>query len=116
MTETEIKTVGVIGAGTMGNGIAHVFARSGLRGVLCVVEQRVLDRGFETIRKNLGREAEKGKISLADSNQGRYGWPYRWLVELDSTENDSQVARDASVSKPLALSLCSRAVAGSPAP
>jgi 3-hydroxybutyryl-CoA dehydrogenase len=50
----------------MGNGIAHVFARSGLRVVLCEVEQRFLDRGLETIRKNLGREAEKGKISLTD--------------------------------------------------
>jgi 3-hydroxybutyryl-CoA dehydrogenase len=59
----EIRTVGVIGAGTMGNGIAHVFARSGLRVLLCEVEQRFLDRGLETIRKNLGREAEKGKIS-----------------------------------------------------
>ena len=60
----EIRTVGVVGAGTMGNGIAHVFARSGIRVVLCEVEQRFLDRGLETIRKNLGREAEKGKISL----------------------------------------------------
>ena len=48
----------------MGNGIAHVFARSGLRVLLCEVEQRFLDRGLEAIRKNLGREAEKGKISL----------------------------------------------------
>jgi 3-hydroxybutyryl-CoA dehydrogenase len=61
---SEIRTVGVIGAGTMGNGIAHVFARSGLRVLLCEVEQRFLDRGLEAIRKNLGREAEKGKISL----------------------------------------------------
>ena len=59
----EIKLVGVIGAGTMGNGIAHVFARSGLRVLLCEVERRFLDRGIETIRKNLGREAEKGKIT-----------------------------------------------------
>jgi 3-hydroxybutyryl-CoA dehydrogenase len=50
----------------MGNGIAHVFARSGLRVLLCEVEQRFLDRGLETIRKNLGREAEKGKIALTD--------------------------------------------------
>jgi 3-hydroxybutyryl-CoA dehydrogenase len=60
---TDIKTVGVIGAGTMGNGIAHVFARSGFRVLLCEVEQRFLDRGLETIRKNLGREAEKGKLT-----------------------------------------------------
>ncbi|HEX3985890.1 MAG TPA: 3-hydroxybutyryl-CoA dehydrogenase [Acidobacteriaceae bacterium] len=59
----EIRKVGVVGAGTMGNGIAHVIARSGFPVVLCEVEQRFLDRGLEAIRKNLGREAEKGKIS-----------------------------------------------------
>ncbi|HEV2277919.1 MAG TPA: 3-hydroxybutyryl-CoA dehydrogenase [Acidobacteriaceae bacterium] len=65
---TEIKTVGVIGAGTMGNGIAHVFARGGFAVRLCEVEQRFLDRGMETIRKNLGREAEKAKITQADAD------------------------------------------------
>ncbi|MGB8480082.1 MAG: 3-hydroxybutyryl-CoA dehydrogenase [Acidobacteriaceae bacterium] len=63
----EIRTVGVIGAGTMGNGIAHVFARSGYHVVLCEVEQRFLDRGLETLRKNLEREAAKGKIAAADA-------------------------------------------------
>jgi 3-hydroxybutyryl-CoA dehydrogenase len=62
----EIRKAGVLGAGTMGNGIAHVFARSGFPVVLCEVEQRFLDRGLETIRKNLSREAEKGKISQED--------------------------------------------------
>ena len=59
----EIRRVGVIGAGTMGNGIAHVFARSGYQVLLCEVEQRFLDRGLETLRKNLDREASKGKIT-----------------------------------------------------
>ena len=58
-----IERVGVIGAGTMGNGIAHVFARSGYRVTLCDVEQRFLDRGLETIGKNLDRELAKGKIT-----------------------------------------------------
>jgi len=62
----EIKTVGVLGAGTMGNGIAHVFARSGYDVRLCEVDQRFLDRGLETIRKNLDREAAKGKITADD--------------------------------------------------
>lgn len=62
----EIRRVGVIGAGTMGNGIAHVFARSGHEVLLCEVEQRFLDRGMETLRKNLEREAAKGKISAED--------------------------------------------------
>jgi 3-hydroxybutyryl-CoA dehydrogenase len=61
-----IQRVGVIGAGTMGNGIAHVFARSGFDVVLCDVEQRFLDRGLETIGKNLDREVAKNKISAAD--------------------------------------------------
>jgi 3-hydroxybutyryl-CoA dehydrogenase len=60
---SEIQVVGVIGAGTMGNGIAHVFARSGFQVVLCEVEQRYLDRGLETIRTNLDREAAKTKIT-----------------------------------------------------
>jgi 3-hydroxybutyryl-CoA dehydrogenase len=63
----EIRRVGVIGAGTMGNGIAHVFARSGYPVVLCEVEQRFLDRGLETLRKNLEREAAKGKITADDA-------------------------------------------------
>jgi 3-hydroxybutyryl-CoA dehydrogenase len=61
-----IQSVGVIGAGTMGNGIAHVFARSGLHVVLCDVEQRFLDRGLATISKNLDREVAKNKIANDD--------------------------------------------------
>jgi 3-hydroxybutyryl-CoA dehydrogenase len=62
-----IRRVGVIGAGTMGNGIAHIFARSGYAVVLCDVEQRFLERGIATITKNLEREAAKGKITAEDS-------------------------------------------------
>jgi len=63
-----IQRVGVIGAGTMGNGIAHVFARCGFNVVLCDVEQRFLDRGVTTIGKNLDREVAKNKISAEDKN------------------------------------------------
>ncbi|MGA8270050.1 MAG: 3-hydroxybutyryl-CoA dehydrogenase [Candidatus Sulfotelmatobacter sp.] len=62
----EIKRVGVIGAGTMGNGIAHVFARSGRSVVLCDVQQRFVDRGLATITKNLEREVAKNKITAED--------------------------------------------------
>ena len=61
-----IQQVGVIGAGTMGNGIAHVFARGGFKVVLCDVEQRFLDRGLATIAKNLDREVAKNKIAADD--------------------------------------------------
>lgn len=62
----DIKTVGVIGAGTMGNGIAHVFAKSGYDVILCDIEDRFVQRGIETISKNLEREAAKGKITMVD--------------------------------------------------
>jgi 3-hydroxybutyryl-CoA dehydrogenase len=61
-----IKTVAVLGAGTMGNGIAHVFARSGYKVILREVEQRFLDRGLDTINKNLDREIKKGKLPEAE--------------------------------------------------
>jgi len=63
---SEIRTIGVIGAGAMGSGIAHVFARAGFRVLLCDVEQRFLDRALAQIRTNLGREAAKGKLPEAD--------------------------------------------------
>jgi len=59
---SEIHKVAVLGAGTMGNGIAHVFARGGFQVVLRDVEQRYLDRALETIGKNLEREIKKGKV------------------------------------------------------
>ena len=62
----DIQSVAVIGAGTMGSGIAHVFARSGFPVMLCDVEQRFLDRALGSIRTNLGREAAKGKLAEAE--------------------------------------------------
>jgi 3-hydroxybutyryl-CoA dehydrogenase len=61
-----IQRVGIIGAGTMGNGIAHVFARSGYSVVLCDVAQEYLERGLATITKNLEREVAKNKIRAED--------------------------------------------------
>jgi 3-hydroxybutyryl-CoA dehydrogenase len=61
-----IKTIAVLGAGTMGNGIAHVFARAGYRVILRDVEQRFVDRGMDTIAQNLAREVKKGKLTEAD--------------------------------------------------
>ena len=68
MPLSEIKTVGILGAGTMGNGIAHVFARAGYHVILRDVEQRFLDRGLENISKNLDRELKKGKISDSEKS------------------------------------------------
>jgi 3-hydroxybutyryl-CoA dehydrogenase len=62
----QIKTVAALGAGTMGNGIAHVFARSGFTVILHDIEQRFLDRALDTIGKNLDREIKKGKLAEAE--------------------------------------------------
>jgi 3-hydroxybutyryl-CoA dehydrogenase len=61
----DIRTVAVLGAGTMGNGIAHVFARSGYEVVLRDVSQPLLDRALAAIARNLDREIKKGKIAEA---------------------------------------------------
>jgi 3-hydroxybutyryl-CoA dehydrogenase len=61
-----IETVGVIGAGTMGNGIAQVFAQSGFQVVVQDVVTQALDRAKATIEKSLGKFVEKGKIAAAD--------------------------------------------------
>jgi 3-hydroxybutyryl-CoA dehydrogenase len=59
--------LGVVGAGTMGNGIAHVFARAGFEVVLYEMNEAALERGLATIRTNLDREAAKGKIDPAEA-------------------------------------------------
>ena len=63
-----IDRIGVIGAGTMGNGIAHVFARGGFNVLLCDVSQQFLDRAIATITKNLDREVAKNKISAEEKD------------------------------------------------
>ena len=83
----EIRTIGVIGGGTMGNGIAHVAARSGFKVVLHDIEQRYLDQALSTIAKNLDREVAKNKIS-ADAGTAA-------LAQiLPTTENSALSAAD----------------------
>lgn len=61
-----MKNVAVIGAGTMGNGIAHTFAQFGFKVALIDIAQASLDKGVATITKNLDRQVTKGSISEAD--------------------------------------------------
>jgi 3-hydroxybutyryl-CoA dehydrogenase len=84
MARDVIKTVGVLGAGTMGNGIAHVFARVGYKVILRDVEKRFLDRGMETIDKNLDREVKKGRITEADKPA--------ILARIDATTDTAKLA------------------------
>ena len=65
----EIKNVSVIGAGTMGNGIAHVFAQFGYEVTLTDISKEALAKAIATISKNLDRQIKKGKISEEDKQQ-----------------------------------------------
>ncbi len=64
----EVKTVGVIGAGQMGNGIAQVAAMSGLAVVMSDITEEFVQRGLKTITKILTKGVEKGKMSPADKD------------------------------------------------
>jgi len=85
MTLDAIRTVAVLGAGTMGNGIAHVFARSGYNVILRDVETRFLDSAIATIAKNLDREVKKGKVPEGDKS--------KILSRIHTTTDISEIAR-----------------------
>ncbi|WP_158790119.1 3-hydroxybutyryl-CoA dehydrogenase [Granulicella sp. L60] len=68
---SDMKIIGVLGAGTMGNGIAHVCARAGCEVVLYDLEQGFLDRGLATIEKNLAREVAKNKLTQQQADEAR---------------------------------------------
>ena len=92
-----MKNVAVIGAGTMGNGIAHTFAQFGFKVQLIDISQASLDRGLATITKNLDRMVAKEKISEEDKQETlnnittytsiKEGVEYAGLVVEAATEN-----------------------------
>lgn len=63
-----MKKIAVIGAGTMGNGIAHVFAQSGFQVSLIDISEKALEKGIATITKNLDRMVAKEKITEQEKN------------------------------------------------
>ncbi|MCF2136405.1 MAG: 3-hydroxybutyryl-CoA dehydrogenase [Candidatus Thorarchaeota archaeon] len=89
----EIKKITVLGAGQMGNGIAHVCAQAGYEVKMRDIEQRFLDRGFETIKKNLGRGVKKGKMTQeeADAIVGRI----KGVIDLKEAVEDADLVIEA---------------------
>lgn len=61
-----LNSIGVIGAGTMGNGIAHVFSKFGFNVLMVDMKQEFVDRGLNTITKNMEREVAKNKLTADD--------------------------------------------------
>src|SRR5690554_8212161 len=64
-----MKNIAVIGAGTMGNGIAHTFAQSGFTVKLIDISEASLERGMKTIATNLDRMVAKGTITVDDKHK-----------------------------------------------
>jgi 3-hydroxybutyryl-CoA dehydrogenase len=98
-----IKHVAVIGGGTMGNGIAHVFAQNGYETLLVETKQEYLDRALAFIKKNLERQAKKGIItaeSISETLSKITG-----SINLDDAANSDLVVEAAyeemSVKKPI---------------
>jgi 3-hydroxybutyryl-CoA dehydrogenase len=67
----DTKTIAVLGSGTMGNGIAHVCARSGFNVLLYDIDQAALYRGLDTIRTNFAREVAKEKLTQQQADEAR---------------------------------------------
>lgn len=64
----DIQTIGIVGAGQMGNGIAHVMSLAGYEVLLNDISQEALDNAMEVMRGNMERQASRGKISEEDMN------------------------------------------------
>nr|WP_281169804.1 3-hydroxybutyryl-CoA dehydrogenase [Flexithrix dorotheae] len=69
LTKLNMNNISVIGAGTMGNGIAHVFAQNGFKVALVDISEEALKKGLSTISKNLDRLIKKEKISETDKTK-----------------------------------------------
>jgi 3-hydroxybutyryl-CoA dehydrogenase len=86
--EAVVNRMAVVGAGTMGNGIAHVFAQAGWSVVLVDVSPGALDRALETMRRNMDRQIKKGSLTEADRDAA--------LGRIKAT-GDLERAQDASL-------------------
>lgn len=98
-----INKAGVIGAGTMGSGIAQVFAASGFEVVMCDVSQEALERAMEAICRSLDRMLAKQKISQADKAASLSR--IRQAVGIDAAAQADIVVEAASENEPLKLQL-----------
>jgi 3-hydroxybutyryl-CoA dehydrogenase len=99
----DVKKAGVIGAGTMGNGIAQVFAMSGYSVVMVDIKQEFVDRGLKTIEKSLAKMKEKGKI--ADDVVGATLSRIKTSVSVDDVRDAQLVVEAATENREIKFDL-----------
>jgi 3-hydroxybutyryl-CoA dehydrogenase len=99
----EIKTIGVVGAGQMGNGIAQVAAHSGFRVVMSDIADAFVQKGIGAISKNLGKLVEKGKIPPQKKEEvmGRI----KGTIQLKDMAETDFVVEAATENEPLKLNI-----------
>jgi 3-hydroxybutyryl-CoA dehydrogenase len=85
----EVKKVAVIGAGTMGNGIAQVLSQAGYKVAMMDIEEKFLERGFDTIKKSLAKMQEKGKVSAEQAAN--------IVKNIEGTLDINEAAKDANL-------------------
>jgi 3-hydroxybutyryl-CoA dehydrogenase len=102
-----IKTVGVVGAGTMGNGIAQVFAQAGFSVRLIDVSQPMLDRARKSIEKSLAKFVEKGKLTAEqrDATMARLSTTAALDRLIDADYVVEAIVEDAEAKRTLFTSL-----------
>ena len=100
-----MKKIGVIGAGTMGTGIAHVSALSGFDVTLVDIEQNLLEHSLTSIKKGLKRQVDKGKISQDEMNAALVR--IQTITEMKSLSSEDIVIEAATENKEVKISIFS---------
>ena len=96
--QMQIKNIGVIGAGQMGNGIAHVLSLGGYKVILNDIGKDILDKASDTIKKNLERQVNSGKISSEESHLALQNIKYS--VSIEEFNNVDLVIEAATEDEP----------------
>ena len=96
--QMQIKNIGVIGAGQMGNGIAHVLSLGGYQVILNDVGKDILEKASDTIKKNLERQVNSGKISSEESHLALQNIKYS--VSIEEFNNVDLVIEAATEDEP----------------
>jgi len=96
--QMQIKNIGVIGAGQMGNGIAHVLSLGGYKVILNDIGKDILEKASDTIKKNLERQVNSGKISSEESHLALQHIKYS--VSIEEFNNVDLVIEAATEDEP----------------